>query len=106
MATVKWSEQAVKDVEDISKYIENVSFQYAREQAQTIYERAKQLEVHPLMGRPVPELRTQTIRQILCGAYRIIYEVESEENLVILTVHHQSRLIENNPALRDKNKED
>lgn len=102
MARVKWSDQALKDVEDISKYIEKVSLQYTKEQARTIYEKAKQLENYPLSGRPVPELKIHTIRQVLCGTYRIIYEVESENDLVILTVHHQSRLIENNPTLKDK----
>lgn len=102
MARVKWTDQALKDVETISSYIENVSFYYAQEQARAIYEKAKQLENYPLSGRPVPELNSKTIRQILCGSYRIIYEVESEEEIVILTIHHQARLIENNPALKGK----
>ena len=101
MAQVKWSEQALKDVEEIGLYIEKVSFQYAKEQVEAIFEKAKQLENHPLSVRPVPELKSTTIRQLLCGHHRIIYEVETEENPVILTVHHQSRLLKNNPAFAD-----
>ncbi|MDQ6610391.1 MAG: type II toxin-antitoxin system RelE/ParE family toxin [Bacteroidota bacterium] len=95
----------MKDVEEIGQFIEKVSFQYAQEQIKTIYARAKQLETSSFSGRPVPELKISTIRQILCGNYRIIYEEESADKLVILTVHHQSRLIENNPALKDKDSE-
>jgi plasmid stabilization system protein ParE len=84
MAEVKWSE--------------NVSFYYAQEQAKAFFARAGQLEKHPLSGRPVPELNSQTIRQVLCGSYRIIYEVKSEEYLIILTIHHQSRLPGSNPV--------
>jgi addiction module RelE/StbE family toxin len=102
MAEVKWTEQALTDVEEIGKYIEKVSFQYAREQVLAIFAKAKQLESHPLSGRPVPEIKSATIRQLLCGSWRIIYELDSEEKLVILTVHHQSRLLENNPVFKGK----
>ncbi|MBB1284416.1 type II toxin-antitoxin system RelE/ParE family toxin [Flavisolibacter sp. BT320] len=102
MAQVKWTEQALKDVEEIGQYIEKVSFQYAKEQVEAIFEKVNQLENYPLSGRPVPELKDLTIRQLLCGNYRIIYEVETEEYPIILTVHHQSRLLENNPAMANK----
>jgi addiction module RelE/StbE family toxin len=102
MAQIKWSAQSLKDIENICSYIENVSFHYAQQQAKAIYAKAEQLQSHPLSGRPVPELNIHSIRQLLCGSYRIIYEVGSEDDLTILTVHHQSRLFENNPVFKDK----
>lgn len=63
MAQVKWTEQALKDVEEIGQYIENVSIHYAKEQVEGIFEKVKQLEKYPLSGRPVPELKDHTIRQ-------------------------------------------
>jgi len=51
------------------------------------------------MGRMVPELQIPTIRQILCGHYRIIYEINPQK-ISIITIHHQSRLLKNNPSLR------
>lgn len=101
MAKIKWSVQALADVEAIGKYIEAVSFQYAKSQVARIVEKAAYLEKYPMDGRPVPELANPSIRQLLCGSYRIIYEVESEGEVTILTVHHQSRLLKNNPVFKD-----
>lgn len=48
----------------------------------------------------MPELKEKAIRQILCGHYRIIYEILSPQQGGIITVHHQSRLLEKNPAIK------
>ncbi len=48
----------------------------------------------------VTELGVSSIRQILCGHYWIIYEVVSKKEVAIITVHHQSRLLKNNPVVK------
>ena len=58
------------------------------------------LEKHPLIGRTVPELKSASVRQILCGHYRIIYEVVNPQQIGIITVRHQSRLLQKNPAVK------
>ncbi|WP_407643595.1 type II toxin-antitoxin system RelE/ParE family toxin [Chitinophaga japonensis] len=55
---------------------------------------------HPLIGRIVPELKISTVRQLLCGHYRIIYEIISEEQVGIITVHHAARLLKNNRGVK------
>jgi hypothetical protein len=42
------------------------------------------------MGRVVPELQQENIREILLLSYRIIYRVNNDE-VDILTIHHGAR---------------
>lgn len=89
-------------MEAIGEYIEAVSLQYAKSQVTKIVDRATHLEKYPMGGRPVPELGDPAIRQLLCGSYRIIYEIETEGAITVLTVHHQSRLLQNKPSMKNK----
>jgi toxin ParE1/3/4 len=101
MAKVVWSPRAIKDINEIAEYIAKDSLQYARAQARLFIEVGENLEYHPYRGRIVPELGINSIRQILCGHYRIIYEV-SEAMIGILTVHHQARLLKNTSSITIK----
>ncbi len=100
MAKIIWSPRSLKDIDEIAKYISKDSFQYAEEQVKQFFIKAKLLEEYPLIGRRVPEVKVFSIRQILCGHYRIIYEIINQQKIGIVTVHHQSRLIENNTAMK------
>lgn len=102
MAEISWSPKALKDIDEIVNYISKDSLQYAKKQAESFFEKAMILEKFPWIGRVVPELQIETIRQLLCGHYRIIYEVMNESHIGIITVHHQSRLLRNNPAIKKK----
>lgn len=50
------------------------------------------LEEFPRAGRVVPEVRRDTIRELIQGPYRIVYRVEVEDTVRILTVFRASRL--------------
>lgn len=100
MAEVIWTESALKDIEEIALFISNDSYQYARLQVHQFFLKAQLLETHPLAGRMVPELNQYMIRQLLCGNYRIIYELEENEKVAILTIHQQSRLLKNNKRIQ------
>jgi plasmid stabilization system protein ParE len=45
----------------------------------------------------VPEVNQNEIRELITGNYRIIYQTAGREYAYILTVHHTSRLLSNNP---------
>ena len=85
MAQIVWSTRSLKDIEEIANYIAKDSLQYAEEQVRQFFIRAKVLEKQPLIGRIVPELKLTSIRQILSGHYRIIYEVLSSKQVGIIT---------------------
>ena len=100
MAEVVWTPRALKDIDEIAAYIAKDSIQYAEEQVKIFFERAFILEKYPFIGRRVTELKIDSVRQILCGHYRIIYEVVHKELIGIITIHHQARLLKNNPAFK------
>ena len=101
MAKVVWSPRAIKDIKEIAEFIAKDSLQYAKAQTRLFIEEGESLESHPYQGRVVPEIQVSNIRQLLCGHYRIIYEV-SEKTVGILTVHHQARLLKNSPSAKIK----
>jgi addiction module RelE/StbE family toxin len=100
MAELDWSPRSIKDINEIAEFISKDSIQYASEQVNQFFAKVVILEKHPFAGRMVPELKTSSLRQILCGHYRIIYEVLESSQVAIVTAHHQSRLLKNNPAIK------
>jgi len=100
MVEVIWSPRSLKDINEIANFIAKDSLQYAQAQVQLFFQKVQTLEQYPTSGRMVPELQTPSIRQVLCGHYRIIYEIVNPQKIGIITVHHQSRLLKNNPAVK------
>ena len=92
MAEVRWTNQAVDDLEAIVDFIAADSPQYARLLAINILEAVEGLMRFPESGRMVPETRTPEIREILLGSYRIIYRAKTE-SVEVLAVHHGARLL-------------
>ncbi len=70
MAEIVWTESALNDLDDIGDYIAKDSIRYA-------------------------ELQNEAIRQLIIGSYRIIYQVNDDFRIEILTVHRSSRLLGN-----------
>ena len=101
MATINWSAKAAADIESIAEYIGRDSLANAASQVRMIIERTSVLVNYPELGRIVPELPGSAYRQIPAGRYRIIYQLK-EDDVYIITVHHQSMLLSNNPAFKKK----
>ncbi|MCB0698091.1 MAG: type II toxin-antitoxin system RelE/ParE family toxin [Chitinophagaceae bacterium] len=93
MAQVKWSPLAVRELEAIYEYISVDSELYASNMVDRIISRADILESHVLIGRVVPEFGKPYIRELIEGSYRIVYLVEDEDNVAIVHIHHQSRML-------------
>jgi toxin ParE1/3/4 len=55
-----------------------------------------------MYGKMVPEFLLPELRELIEGNYRIIYRIVSEERIDILTIHHSSRLLSNNPMFAGK----
>jgi plasmid stabilization system protein ParE len=51
------------------------------------------IAINPLLGRFVPESNDKTIREIIKGNYRVIYQIRNKKSVFILTVFHSSRLL-------------
>lgn len=94
---VRWTTLALENLENIANFIAKDSERYAIIQTERFFERVKALESHPELGGIVSEIGSKSIGQLIEGNYRIIYHLISPHRIDILTVHHQSRLLSNNP---------
>ena len=102
MAEIVWSPSSIKDINAIAEYIAKDSLIAAKNMVELFFQKAEILSRFPHYGKQVAETKNSFLREILVGRYRIIYEVFSEDQVYILTVHHQSRLLKNNPSIKRK----
>jgi addiction module RelE/StbE family toxin len=93
MAKIKWTPQALEDIETIANFIARDSTYYAGIFTVKIFETVERLELFPESGRTVPELNCKKIKEVILGNYRIIYRLK-EDMVEILTVYHSARLLE------------
>jgi toxin ParE1/3/4 len=91
---VVWSPEAIEDLESIADYIGRDSEFYARAVVSKILQLARRLKDFPWIGRIVPELNDENIRERFIYSYRIVYQIEQNRILVVAIIHGK-RLIEN-----------
>lgn len=93
MAEVRWTPQAIEDIENIASYISKDSPKYAAIQVEDFFGAALILENYPYSGRFVPEVEIKEIRELIVGFYRLIYRIRSTNSVEIITVYHSYRLL-------------
>ncbi len=91
MVKIVWSALAVSELRDIYLYISIDSIKYANNQISRIRQKTQILKSMPEIGRIVPELEENTIRELIEGNYRIVYRINTINFIEILTIHHASR---------------
>jgi len=89
---LRWTTQAVEDLEAIRNFIANDSAAYADLAVARLLEAVERLEHFPRSGRVVPELSDPQLREIIESPYRIVYRVR-DETVEVLTVFRASRLM-------------
>jgi toxin ParE1/3/4 len=94
MAEIIWTSTAIADLNNIGEYISKNSHHFAGFTLHNLFRKSEILSRYPNIGRIVPEKNNETIRELLEGNYRIIYQIISEDKINILTVIHSSRLLE------------
>ncbi len=97
MVRIIWTARSGTDLEDIADFISRDSKKFAKLTIEKLIETAKLIEKNQLVGRIVPEFDQKEIREIITGNYRIIYHNVNDNYSNILTVHHCSRLLQQNP---------
>jgi toxin ParE1/3/4 len=88
---VIWTEQASDDLQAIYDYAAQTSVSYARLLSEKLFERTQVLASFPELRRRVPEYKQPTVRELIEGSYRIIYEIISDDLILIQTVWHSAR---------------
>jgi toxin ParE1/3/4 len=84
---LRWVARAADDLEAITEYIAEDSAPAARRTARRLVSAALSLTHLSERGRIVPELRPLELREILVGAYRLIYRVEPEATVIVAVIH-------------------
>jgi toxin ParE1/3/4 len=89
---VIWTHRAKRRLKEIKDYIAQDQPQNAEKWIDRILERGNNLVEQPRIGRIVPEYEVKTIREVLLGDYRIIYQI-TPSRINILTIRHGSQLL-------------
>jgi len=87
---VDWSARALRDLEEISDYIARDDEPAAARWVDKLIAAAERAAVLPMMGRRVPEMDRDDVRERLVHAYRVVYWIH-EEHIEILTVFEGHR---------------
>ena len=91
MTQIRWSPQAVRDVEAIREYIAQDSRRYAQLTVDRIVTSIERLRAFPQSGRMVPERTDPEIREVIVGPFRVVYRYRAG-GVDIATVFRGSRL--------------
>jgi len=91
---VTWSPEAVEDLESIAEYIERDSSFYAQSVVSQILATSRKIKEFPLIGRVLPEIGDENIRERFIYSYRLVYEIQ-QQRILIVAVIHGKRLLEN-----------
>jgi toxin ParE1/3/4 len=66
--------QSLDDLEEIVTFIATDNSERARTFGNELIDRALSIAVFPESGRVVPEIGEPTVREIIHGSYRVIYD--------------------------------
>lgn len=89
---VEWSPLALDRVTDIARYIAKDNPGAAERWVNELFDAVERLGDFPESGRVVPEVGVRRIRELIFGAYRVIYSVK--DKVEILTVRRGSQLLD------------
>ncbi|MEN6468981.1 MAG: type II toxin-antitoxin system RelE/ParE family toxin [Smithella sp.] len=84
---VIWAEPAKSDLRSIHDFIASDSKYYAKKVVQDVIDRTNILDEYPRIGRKVPEIGEENIREIFAYSYRILYEIKKETVYIIGIIH-------------------
>ena len=88
-----WSPEAIEDLESIAEYIGRDSLFYAQSVVSQILDTSRTIREFPLIGRVLPEIGDENIRERFVYSYRLVYVIK-QQKILIVAVIHGNRLLE------------
>jgi addiction module RelE/StbE family toxin len=88
---VHWTDTAVDHLLSIYEYVAQDSATYADRLMDRLTSRSEQIGTFPRSGRRVPEYDAPDVREVIEGAYRIIYRIRDERIDVLAVIHSAQR---------------
>lgn len=96
---VKWTDHAKSQLRHIHDYIAQESPIYAKRVTQALVSCVTGVDQLPHIGRMVPELNEDSVRELSLYSYRILYEIQPDQ-IHILAVIHKRRDLQPNDIPR------
>ncbi len=88
------SPRAIQDLGEIVRYISFDDPKAAERFGYKLIDEALSLSTLPEQGRFVPEFGNESIREIICYPYRIVYRIDRERRVVLVSrFWHGARLL-------------
>lgn len=84
---VVWSPEAIEDLQSIAEYIQRDSEFYARAVVTKILDVTRSIKDFPLIGRIIPELENENIRERFIYSYRLVYQIKKQKILIVAVIH-------------------
>lgn len=97
---VKWTDHALGQLRHIHDYIAQDSPIYAKRVAEALVAKTLDLDQLPRIGRIVPELSDEAVRELSLYSYRILYEIKPS-HIEVLAVIHKRRDLRPDEILRE-----
>jgi len=92
MAKIRWTDEAVKWLQEIYEYISKDNKNIANKVIEEIYKKVQTLEFMPKIGYKYQD--RDNVRILLYGHYRIVYFLKDDDTIDILGIFHGSLEIE------------
>jgi plasmid stabilization system protein ParE len=90
---VKWSLRARADLKAIHDYIAKDAPGHAKTVVQEIRRTADSVAELPYLGRKVPEVNDEQLREVPSYSWRILYQVRNGEVFIVTLVHKRRHVI-------------
>lgn len=95
MVTIEFTPKAIEDIDNIADYVSLQSPHFAQKLVKSIFKEVEILRSFPSIGRVVPEIDEQEVREIFYQKYRIVYHLIDQSTIHIVTVQHGARDVKN-----------
>ncbi len=82
-----WSDPAKADLRSIHDFIAHDSEHYAKQVTQDMVAKTDVLNELPRIGKVIPELGDDNLRELSLYSYRILYEIKAPEVSVLAVIH-------------------
>jgi len=92
MVSIIWNRKALDDLKSIYNYISRDSSTYGKFMVQKIKTSVRKLEKFQKIGREVPEIGFENIRELIVQPYRLIYEINSNQIKILAILHSAQKL--------------
>ena len=84
---VIWSDPAKADLRAIHDFIAHDSAHYAKQVTQDMVAKTDVLNDLPRIGKVIPELGDDKLRELSLYSYRILYEIKAPDVSVLAVIH-------------------